>query len=532
MPSNYRRDPFTDADESLLIQGEEHTVPGASPYYVYLEELPRLDSPESIVVRPAATLTTIQPGATAGTDTYVVSTAPTTNYGSSTFMATGRASAPGGDTYRSLLKFDVSGVSGTVTQAILVLHFENTGSPGGYPGQEDIAVHEATSTWAESTVTWNTAPTFNPVAEAVTAIYSEGFYEWDVTSLVSDWVSGASTNYGFLIKNADESTTDNARNFSTSDNSTASYHPALKVYTANASYTIVAKATVPAAGEVAVSYERGALRFNAAQSGAAVEVDYWGTGSPIDAEDVSGIASLIGEGGDGALSVTTGTTTVTAGIKSYTSIFVASGAILQFTDPDAVIGATGAIEIYGTINLASRGYAGGAGGATSRSGKPGLGFGMLGGGGGHSTGNGPGGGGGGGNNAAGTAGGDGTTGTGGYGGQVNPSRSGHIYNGFPVLAGGGGGGGGGGNSVAGGDGGPGGGGLLLQSRTSIYVASTATITAAGGAGVSPRGGGGAGGSILFRSPSNQILATPVVTGGAGNGTGGAGAAGWWAAESI
>ena len=48
--SDIRRDPFTEEDQSVLVSDEEYTVPAASPFYVQLDEVPRLDDPSSVVV--------------------------------------------------------------------------------------------------------------------------------------------------------------------------------------------------------------------------------------------------------------------------------------------------------------------------------------------------------------------------------------------------------------------------------------------------------------------------------------------------
>jgi hypothetical protein len=45
-----RRDPFTEEDQSALVSDEEYTIPAASPFYVQLDEVPRLDDPSSVVV--------------------------------------------------------------------------------------------------------------------------------------------------------------------------------------------------------------------------------------------------------------------------------------------------------------------------------------------------------------------------------------------------------------------------------------------------------------------------------------------------
>jgi len=69
---------------------------------------------------------------------------------------------------------------------------------------------------------------------------------------------------------------------------------------------------------------------------------------------IPGILNFGGDGSDGALNVTSGTTTLNTGqVYNYTTITVASGATLAFTGADAgvFLNATGAVDISGTIEL-------------------------------------------------------------------------------------------------------------------------------------------------------------------------------------
>lgn len=104
-----------------------------------------------------------------------------------------------------------------------------------------------------------------------------------------------------------------------------------------------------------------------------------GVSSDIDTEIINSqsIAKFGGTGADGALTVSSGTTTLDLGgakyfQKNYTTITIAAGATLDFTNPNAEgtivnLKATGAVTIAGTIDLRGVGgqaSAGGAGGAS------------------------------------------------------------------------------------------------------------------------------------------------------------------------
>ena len=81
-------------------------------------------------------------------DAYVRSNAVNKNYGTATNLRV-RSSGP---TMRSYLKFDVTGVSGTVVSARLRLRVKDTGTDGGrvYP--------VANTSWTETGITWSNAP--------------------------------------------------------------------------------------------------------------------------------------------------------------------------------------------------------------------------------------------------------------------------------------------------------------------------------------------------------------------------------------
>lgn len=519
MPANYRRNRFSDADESVSIARERHTVPSASPFEVTLDEVPREDSPSTIVIRMAPTSLDLSPTV----DTYVDEDNPGNANASEALLDVGRQAPPTGTgRRRALLAFDLASVTGTPVSSKLRLWL-SVMSVGTYPAACPVGVHRATGAWSAATK-WGDQPGFNPVATDVVTVYGSGYYEFDVAALVAGWQAGTWPNHGLVLVTGDESesSTGTIRSFGAQDNATADRRPVLHVESAGTVFQQLDRAVAPAPGEASVSYPYGALRFHESAAGADVEVDYYGTGSATDADHVTPLSDFIGHGEDGDLSVTTGTHVLAGGRHRFGALYVAPGATLHLTGPVTVIGCTGAVEIRGTVDLAGRGYAGGAGGAAQKRGWDGRGFGGVGGRGGE-----PDAGGGGGGSSA-----DGTDGSGGRGGDMHPSRAGLLWRESPLLAGGGGGGGGGTSVASGGAGGSGGGALLLQALGPITIPASAVLTASGSAGASPGGGGGAGGCIVIRAASRSIDAVPTLTGGAGEGAGGDGAAGWWLEEGL
>jgi len=62
-----------------------------------------------------------------------------------------------------------------------------------------VAVHRVTSAWTESTVTWNTQPTFSsgPTSER---LVDTGALSWDVTADVQNGYLNPSTWHGIILK--------------------------------------------------------------------------------------------------------------------------------------------------------------------------------------------------------------------------------------------------------------------------------------------------------------------------------------------
>ncbi len=282
-----------------------------------------------------------------------------------------------------------------------------------------------------------------------------------------------------------------------------------------------------------------------------------------------------GTGADGALSISSGTTTLSFAsakilVKNYTSISITGTAVLAFSTPHdegstAIIRSQGNVTITSTTvpavdtrSMGGLGGAAGSGGNFKTTTRGGIGKGVGGGRGGFTQGLtatgstdsvGGAGGGGGGSITIGSDGGAGAkvadengVSMGGWGGNTVPALSPSKSFAFP--GGGGGGGAGGqdenGQQAAGGAGGRGGGGLVIECGGALDISSTFNSSAAdgsagsGSAGAAGGGGGGgaAGQTLILYATLTANTATFTKTGGAagggGSGTranGGAGAAG-------
>jgi hypothetical protein len=102
------------------------------------------------------------------------------------------------------IEFDVSSFSpGTVLSATLRL-FQDLNSNDGV----SFDIYRITSPWNEASVIYPTRPSLDATLYSTLAIADPNvavWREWDVTSLVQEWVNGASTNYGLaILRNPDE----------------------------------------------------------------------------------------------------------------------------------------------------------------------------------------------------------------------------------------------------------------------------------------------------------------------------------------
>jgi PKD repeat protein len=125
-------------------------------------------------------------------DAHVVSTSPTRNFGTDTLLRVRNGTSDGTVTYRPYLKFNVSGVSGTVSSVKLRLYV-NTGTKDGG------GVYPVGSGWTESGITWDTAPPISGSPLASYGVTTTG--TWADLELGPGAVTGNGT-YSFAVANS------------------------------------------------------------------------------------------------------------------------------------------------------------------------------------------------------------------------------------------------------------------------------------------------------------------------------------------
>src|SRR5258706_719913 len=139
---------------------------------------------------------------------------------------------------RGLMQFDLSTIpqSANIISAYLsLLHNPNpaSGNPGHsqLSGLNDGLLQRITSTWDESTVTWNTQPTItnqNEVNLPASTSSTQDYLNINVTALVQDMLNNPAQSFGFMLRLVNE-TYYRSLMFASSDHSNLALHPLLMI---------------------------------------------------------------------------------------------------------------------------------------------------------------------------------------------------------------------------------------------------------------------------------------------------------------
>jgi hypothetical protein len=210
-----------------------HTIKLVLYHHKYREEAVTVDADETTYINwslahaPEQTVT-IQPGADTGKDASIDIAYPDHNYGSQYEIAAGRGTA---DTVRAYIEFDLSTVpeNSVVTDAELGLYYYRT---VGGTVTAPIGAYTVLGSWNESNINWNNQPSFAVQSEyirIVPATVTNNFIYWSLDDLVKGWADNTIRNYGIVLKDTDESTTEVWKGFYSSDWGTVSQRPKLVV---------------------------------------------------------------------------------------------------------------------------------------------------------------------------------------------------------------------------------------------------------------------------------------------------------------
>lgn len=128
-------------------------------------------------------------------DTQADKNNPDTKWGTSTSLS---ISAYAQGPYRIYAKFNMSLPSNAVITKAELSFVANKGMYYN-DGNMNIATHRVTGSWSESTLTWNTQPTFTSTNKTVKTVSSEDVMTLDFKNIAQDWVNGQ-VNNGVVIK--------------------------------------------------------------------------------------------------------------------------------------------------------------------------------------------------------------------------------------------------------------------------------------------------------------------------------------------
>jgi hypothetical protein len=127
-------------------------------------------------------------------DTYADSDFPDTNFGGDPNLNV-LATDVSARIQQTFLRFSLSAIpsDSTILSASLRLYLTQNTNQGAYQ------LWRVTSPWQEYNLTWNNSPTFVGYYDNPTHSGTSGWKTWNAVQPVSDWVSGAFPNYGFVV---------------------------------------------------------------------------------------------------------------------------------------------------------------------------------------------------------------------------------------------------------------------------------------------------------------------------------------------
>jgi PKD repeat protein len=186
---------FGDGSPPATEQNPTHTYERAGSYTVTLTTWTPNGGP-SVEVKPSYVTATPSVVYAPTDDSWVRSTAPTTNYGTQTVLNI-RSQPSTGVYQRAYLRFAVTGMTQPVVEAKLRLYVKDPGPDGG-------AAYVTADTWTERTITWNNAPPLT--GDPLDAAGATELGTWMEIPLPASLFAGGDGVYSFAIANASADT--------------------------------------------------------------------------------------------------------------------------------------------------------------------------------------------------------------------------------------------------------------------------------------------------------------------------------------
>ena len=149
-----------------------------------------------------------------------------------------------------VMKFDLASIPAGSTVSSATLHLNLTGSDATADPTYTVTVHrimnknpvvssatgytyDGSNAWTPNSCCYNNIPLaqadIGAPVDTKDVDKTPGFKEWDVTSLVQGWLSNPAANFGLLVNSDPSKARDRYRTFSSSDDSTPSRRPYLRV---------------------------------------------------------------------------------------------------------------------------------------------------------------------------------------------------------------------------------------------------------------------------------------------------------------
>jgi PKD repeat protein len=195
---------------------------------------------ETIVIVDQTETLTLQPNDVGGKDANIAACIPCgyndNNYGSlADFKITSWTNNGDDSNSRGLIEFDISSIpaGATIVSAKLSLYYKqsNDGAHSTLTGSNAAYIQKVTSSWSESTVTWDTQPSSTDAGQVTIPASTSDTQDYpniDITSIVQGWANDQTTNFGLLIRMQDESPYRRLA-FASSDYTEASKRPKLVI---------------------------------------------------------------------------------------------------------------------------------------------------------------------------------------------------------------------------------------------------------------------------------------------------------------
>ncbi len=166
---------------------------------------------------------------TATGDARVVRQDPNAVHGSETFLVLQQYASTGHQ--RSFIQFDISSIPPAVTVNDVDFQIYYYLYLAGNPSGQNTRAKRVIGAWSAATITWNNQPGSTTSDEV--SLNMPGSYGWmnyDADTIVQSWISGASPNYGFLVKfNTEYPTSNRCPIFRSTDYGDDTYRPKLTV---------------------------------------------------------------------------------------------------------------------------------------------------------------------------------------------------------------------------------------------------------------------------------------------------------------